>query len=611
MFKKIKFFDKGSLRSKLIISYIILIALPICIIGERLYSVSINVIEDIIRKNIYEIVKKDNQIIDTKLLRIQENIISLTADKELYNVFSDISPDSEDNLLLMDEKITRILNKYFAYSEDIYSVQLATSYFNFSSNSMPTKLEHYKNFIPTGGLEKTKIYQAAGKDLGKIKWIPTYEFADMFDVPYMKNINVEYRYLFSVVKSFKDTYYNGTNYLRFEDDVEKPILIINFKEDFFQGIYKNSIPADGSSFYILSKEGSVISSHDQKNLGGNVDFPWFSDIAKKESGTDIVNIDGQKMIICYDTSKVTGWISIVCIPPSQMLAQILPEIRVYTIYFPLILSLAAIMIGFFLSNMITQPINKLIRAIKKTGEGKFDVKIQEEGSKEFKELIIKFNRMNERIKKLIQENYEIKIKEDEAIIMALNLQLDPHFMYNTLNLINLLAVERDENEISEMITSLSSILEYTAKNNKKLVCFSDDMNYLQNYVFIMEKRFEGIFTVEYDIDEKLYKCLVPKFFMQPFVENSLVHGFNGLGHQGNLKICCWTTEECGYFCIEDNGLGICDEKLSDIKNEQIKSIGINNVNKRIKTIFGEQYGIEIVSELGNGTKVTIKLPISE
>jgi len=181
-------------------------------------------------------------------------------------------------------------------------------------------------------------------------------------------------------------------------------------------------------------------------------------------------------------------------------------------------------------------------------------------------------------------------------------------MYNTLNLINLLAVEKDEDEISEVITSLSSILEYTAKNNKKLVCFANDMDYLKNYIFIMEKRFEGVFRVEYDIDEELYKCLVPKFFMQPYVENSLVHGFNGLGHVGNLKIRCFTQEKSSFFCIEDNGVGICDKKLSDIMNGQIESIGVNNVNKRIKTIFGEEYGVKVISELGKGTKVTIKLP---
>ncbi len=134
--------------------------------------------------------------------------------------------------------------------------------------------------------------------------------------------------------------------------------------------------------------------------------------------------------------------------------------------------------------------------------------------------------MNGKIQRLIEENYESKIKEKEAEITALNLQLDPHFMYNTLNLINLISVENGQDEVSEMIVSLSTMLKYTVKSQKPLVPFKDDWEYLKSYMYIIKKRFEGKFYFQYEMDPRLFVYGVPKFFLQPFVENALVHAFD-------------------------------------------------------------------------------------
>lgn len=598
-----------NLRSRLVITYIILITIPLFAFGIRFFLLSKDVISDIAKKNAYAIVKKNNEIIDTKLLQVQDNIFSFLVDEELYKVFSEVKSIDDYNINLLDNKISNILNQYFSHSQDIYSAQLATSYFTFSYRS-PISGQS-KNYIPSGTFSESLLYKNAKNELGKLSWIPTYEFSKMFNISYLKDANLDYKYLFSAVLMLKNSYYDGSRYLTFPVDIERPVLLVNFKEQFFENVYRSSIPVEGSYYFVITKDGGIISHQDQSKIATTESIPWLKDIVQKASGTDVVNVDGKEEIVCYDTSKVTGWVSVVVIPPDRLLDQILPTLKSYTIFGMVILVIISVLLSYFISGRITNPIQKLIKAVKKTGAGNFDVKIKEEGSIEFKELIYKFNAMNENIQKLIRENYEIKLKEKEAEITALNLQLDPHFMYNTLNMINLISAENGQDEISEMIVSLSRMLRYTVKNRKDLISFKDDLEYLKAYIFIMTKRFEGKFFVEYNIDEKLYEYDVPKFFMQPFVENSLVHGFSSLKKGGTLKITCWLDNDNNrYFCIEDNGTGISEERINEITSEKTNSVGISNVNNRIKIIYGEEYGIKIESELSKGTKITIKLPIS-
>ena len=595
------------LRGRLLASYVLLTTVTLCIISIRYYSVSKEVISDIARKNAYEVVKKNNEIIDTKLAQIREKIISLITDKDLYGIFSGNKPTSDYDLLVMDNEVADYINKYFVSSHDVYSVQLAAGYHSFGPRTqMGTD---FKNFIPHGEFTKSEIYHAAVEAQGRLRWIPTYDFAEMFHVKYMKDVNIDYRHMFSAVKLINGLGGGGAGQSASGGGTEDLVLIVNFKEDFFRKIFAGSIPFEGGYYFILSPDGQVISHQDEEKVAKYLSFKLCDNVKQKGCGTDSGEIDGRSMIVCYDTSKITGWISIIVIPPEQLSKQILPQIKSYSLYVTVILIIISALVSYILSYRISKPIKKLIQAIKKIGEGDFNVKIREEGSREFKELIVKFNDMNENIQRLITENYESKIKEKEAEITALNLQLDPHFMYNTLNIINLISIENGQDEISEMILSLSTMLKYTVKNRNEIVSFREDMNYLKSYIFIMAKRFEGRFDVIFDMEEELYPYGVPKFFMQPFVENALVHGFDSIKRGGILKITCYIKNNTRFFLIEDNGKGIEAERLPEIMDTEKGSIGISNILKRIKIIYGDGFGIQIESRPACGTKVTIRLPL--
>ena len=598
---------KLGLRTQLVCAYIILTSLPLFIFGLRYYDVSRNIVSNIAEKNMYDAVKKNNQIIDTKLSQAKDNIISFLVDKDLYNAFASIQPTDDYQISMLDKKISVAMDKYFSHLQDVYSAQLATSYATFRPTTAPNSGSG-KNFIPEGAIKKTSMYREAVAQEGKIVWIPTYNFSDMFDVPYMLDANIEFRYMFSAAEMINGSYFDGTTYSTFSPDIEKPVLLVNYKEDFFRNVFQSSLSVKGSYFFVVTKDGQYVSHQDVKKIGHNDHYSWLQTIIDKGSGTAKVSIDGQETIVCFDTSKITGWVSLVVIPSDQLLGDMLKTIKSYLIYSLLLLIGIFIFTSYFVTGRITKPLLNLLKAFKQTGEGNFEISVDERGSKELVVLSKRFKDMNTKIQKLIEENYESKIREKEAEIMALNLQLDPHFMYNTLNVINLISVENGQDEISEMIVSLSKMLKYTVKTTSEIVPFKNDWEYLHSYILIMTKRFEGRFQVETDIDPALYTYGVPKFFLQPFVENAFMHAFEERRNGGVLVITGRIHEGVRVFEVEDNGKGISDEIMERIQTGSGGSVGINNVTKRIKILYGESYGVDFQTEQGQGTKVTIRIP---
>jgi two-component system sensor histidine kinase YesM len=155
------------------------------------------------------------------------------------------------------------------------------------------------------------------------------------------------------------------------------------------------------------------------------------------------------------------------------------------------------------------------------------------------------------------------------------------------------------------------MLQYTAHNNEEISDFKTDLDWLKKYIFIMQNRFEDKFEVQYEIDKEMDLYKVPKLFLQPFVENAIIHGFESIETGGMLKIKGKVIKSNACFIIEDNGKGMSQEKIEEIMGKSTKRIGISNVNSRIQLMYGEKYGVYIKSQENLGTKIIIKLPLKE
>ena len=567
-----------------------------------------NVISSYAAENVYELIKKDNEIIDERLSKALDSSISLIADKSLFSTLNDMNPENEEVIVKSDRVISNILSRYLMNAPGVYSYKLVTSYYTFSPDVWNTT----PGFLPFKEFSGSSLYRAAIKAQGKAAWIPTYDFVKEYNQSDLEGSRMEGRYIFSMARVIDSLDFVNGQVLRLRNDVERPILVIDYLPSFFTDIYEKSNIIKNSIYSVITKDGNVVTESKDSTFNADDRKEWLELMNSNTSGYGHIELNGQSWILCYDTSKVTEWITFVLVNSNELTNPLVRGIKNKSIYIAGILCLVSMIIAYFISIRVTRPINKLIKAAEKIGAGDFDLVLQEEGDVEFSHLIKTINNMSSEIKTLIRENYEVKIREKEAAIGALTLQLNPHFLYNTINIINWMAIRNKQKDISKMLMSLSYMLNYTVRSKTDIVPFRNDVEWLKQYIYIMSIRFEDKFTVVYDIDEEVLDIKVPKLFLQPIVENVFTHAFDSITKDGIVKISAKKKEDMAVFIVEDNGAGVMAEDIEKMLNGSSDAnslnIGVSNVNKRIKLIYGSNCGIEIKSALSKGTTVTIYFP---
>lgn len=587
---------KMTFRSRLLASYIFLIAVPLIVLGTLFYRTGLRVVTEQAQKNVYEIVKKNNEIMDNKLRIIDQNSASMFVDKDLFRVFNSLKPDNNADLLAADRLVSDRLRGYFSQMDDVYAYQLWTSYFTFGQP------------LPQGDPTQSDIYRAAQQAGGKMVWYPTYDFVKMFDQPYLTKGAFDFRYLFSATRVLDFSYLSNTTLEKLDANVERPVLTITFKADALNALYEKSIP-DGSHYFVLDPNNRIVAGSENGTITQVYSDDWVREVQRDGSGTRRIKLDGVNTIVCFDRSQVTGWLSVVLTPESTLAGSLVPFIRTSITLIAVIMGIVSLLFAYFISGRITNPIKKLLGAMRSVGEGDFQTQVAVSTNDEFGILLQRFNRMNDRIRLLVSENYEIKLKEQEAEIQALNLQMNPHFLYNTLNVMNWTAIENDQKELSKMLVCLSNMLHYTSRKEWGAVHLSEEIEWMKNYFYIMSVRFEDKFTVSYEIDSAVYPYKLPRLLFQPFVENAILHGFDQIESGGRIRIRGWIEEGVRHFEIADNGRGMSSDTIHAILYRESSSVGIKNTIARIRMTYGEAYGIAIDSAPGAGTRVTVRLPL--
>ena len=259
--------------------------------------------------------------------------------------------------------------------------------------------------------------------------------------------------------------------------------------------------------------------------------------------------------------------------------------------------------------------------MKMVEKGDFSHKVTLNCGGEIESLSGNFNAMLDKIQHLIMEVYETRLKKLDSEFKALQAQVNPHFLYNTLESINCLAQIKEEGEISEMVQGLARMFRYSTKQEDGIVTLADELNHVRNYILLQAIRYEDKFSIEYAVPSDLLKTRVIKFMLQPLVENALYHGIEKITRKGLIRIEACQSEQSLEVSIHDNGCGIDPERLSAIVSQLASgsehlsesdkgngSIGIINIHLRIRLYFGDAYGIRIHSIKGSGTTVTVVLP---
>lgn len=375
---------------------------------------------------------------------------------------------------------------------------------------------------------------------------------------------------------------------------------------------------DSDMAFVVDEEGRVIFAPKESMAGlsaADVSLGTYS-LAQILSAVDGVAEEDGNFSIHLDYGRDSGTIrkrrvgnsgfSIIQINSGRMLKQELDRFRKVWAAVVGACMVSAALLASSLSAGIVKPVTSLIRSMSRVSRGDFSTKVETPKDKDLSELALSFNTMVSEVDKLMHENIE---KERERLNMeqtALNSQINSHFLYNTLNTVKWMAVRARNEEIARMVVALVNMLEYSCKKIDVPVLISEEINFIKNYVCIQEGRCCSSVHMKFDIDPKLENCLVLKMLLQPVVENAMQHGFGEDNIDNRILITGRLLGDRVQFQIRDNGQGFLYEGF-----DKLTGVGLHNIQDRIRLNYGDGYGVELESEPGEGTAVTVEIPVCE
>ena len=388
-------------------------------------------------------------------------------------------------------------------------------------------------------------------------------------------------------------------------------LIIREKE--FESIY-DYFSHDLNNVYVLNEDNTVISSNNNSSLGTKLEN--FEDEIKNLAINNELGIIYENYGNVNFTQRLPDSNLALCgvININKAIREIYDVRKIIFICF--IITLITLIIIYLIVKQVTRPLYILIEKMATLRSNKFTeyVEINEvSGISEIEELATTYNYMIKDINCHIKELVKTQKEKRKFEIYALQMQINPHYVFNTLSSIKFLIWQGNKDKSIEVLDSFILLLRNTISKTDEFITMKEEIDNLKHYVLINNTRYGDRIDVQYFIMPNCYDYLVPKLILQPFIENSFFHGFPS-GEEGKIEIFIKEENENLNIRIIDNGVGIESDKLEDMKNSKkpsskgLSGIGVNNVNDRIKLIYGNDYGISIKSEVGKGTEIIVLLP---
>ncbi len=381
---------------------------------------------------------------------------------------------------------------------------------------------------------------------------------------------------------------------------------------YFDLSLREDSPLSAATVVIADEEGRMLFSNGKAGRDNGLVMGMLESL----SSQDNVRVTADKSVMVSGiVTKVKNW-KVTCIIPMAYLLRYADTLRFTVILVSLAALLLAVLLALGLSSGITKNIKALERSMRTIEKGDFSVRVTPHSLDEVGLLGLRFNIMADRIDELVNTVYRERMAKSQMEHQALIAQIRPHFLYNTLGSIKWLAHKNGQETIDTMVTALIGLLRFSVETAEDTTV-EEEIRYVSNYLVLQKLRYEDRFSFETVVEEEVLACRVPRFILQPLAENALLHGIEFSKYEGIIRVRAARAEDRLVLEVGDNGIGM-EEKdfkrlLSETKKEYpgLNSIGIKNVNDRIRLSFGESYGLSLAPTSGRGTVVRIELPLLE
>jgi len=575
-----------SIKLKLVITYTFLILLIVFTLQRVSYYYASTIITNNSLKYSQLIVDKINTEIDKTFDELDRLTQTALSDQALLNSLSinGISKKSDSNEY---QYINVFLSRMLNFRRDIDKIILS----NKDGELFVTGADSY--VPPNYDMKNDGWYKSFSQSDDVFLVIP----------PHLNEINFGYE-VFSVVRKIRT----------YSDNSVLGVIKIDRRANILDEICKKG-ELEENSIIIFDKNRMPV-----YNTGININQNEISEISASlnhSSGTVLIHHNKDTKVISYIRSDYTG-LFVAFIVPEKILLKDLEVINTASAVLTVLCSILAFVFSIVISFAITMSVKKLLKGMKNIEAGELDTKVVIKSHDEIAVLAKGLNNMTEKIKLLIRQNADMKVKKKEAEMMVLQGQINPHFLYNTLDGIRMKAVINKDDETASMIEELSSLLRTSAHVKKEFIPLEDELSYIRRYINLQNIRYKHKFELTLEIPDNILKMIVPKFIIQPVVENSIYHGLEIKKNDRKIFIEGIVENERVIISVRDNGVGMNAEELDKLReslelsdDDPRAKIGLRNINGRLKLYYGQKFGITINSIYQEGTTISLTFPLQE
>lgn len=512
---------------------------------------------------------------------LQQSVSSMDRTLDGYNSLSDYIAFDRTLAEAFSMEYGTPYEQYEQLTQKVDPILRSSSYFHgrmqritiYTDNGM---VKHDTTVAPVSEIEETDWYQKTLEHPG-LNWF----------------VNYPEKTLFSARKLAFSGAREGVNILYMDVDYQK--LFTPYAETLISEC----------GLYITDQEGKLV--FEESRFSGknqNYDLTYSEFLEQRDRGS------ADYTILC-EQSNTTGW-TVWLYQPVGLAGESMRPIRVMAGVTILICIFAAVLAYFITSGMVSGRIERLTCLMQEVQEGSMDMQVGSDDRDEIGMLYRGFGSMMKRIRTLINEVYLGKITQKEAELKALQAQINPHFLYNTLSLINWKALAAGEEDISRMTLAMSTFYRTALNRGRNVLQVEAELSNTRAYLEIQSMLHDGDFDYEIEVQPEILQCESLNLILQPLVENAIHHGIEEkTDGRGKISVRGWKEDNCVWFMVEDNGVGM-EQKVADkILTMESKGYGVRNVDERIRLCYGEKYAMKVESVVGKGTKMTIHFPAKQ
>ncbi len=391
-------------------------------------------------------------------------------------------------------------------------------------------------------------------------------------------------------------------------------VMVYLRESVISSTFSETELFRNGELFIINEAGNIISCRDKSMLGSKNQYTS-SEIINVVSDDNffMAKVNGKNYYVTSRAIQDTSWRMFSYFPAVEYDKEVV-WLRNWIWLIILFACLLSVAFSIAIANGISKPVRDLSKKMLKIGDGDFSVSSTYDSKDEIGVLSLHFNKMVVQLKKLIRKAYQEELLKQKAELKSLRMQINPHFLYNSLESINWMARIRGIPEVGKMVKALGDLMR-SSIGGEDFITIEEEIRNIENYLTIQKFRYGDKVSVEISIDPKIRKLKIPKLILQPIVENAIIHGIENKVGNGRIAITGKDNDGKILLQVEDDGLGMEEEIIAEILSEKPRQvtnehthIGIRNVDRRIRMYYGDQHHIVISSTLGIGTLVSINIP---